>query len=88
MMPRQVDLAIARQRVEHLECMEKAGTDDTGAWWEAVFMAGPQVTLWRKFRDGTETEERLPLLLARWTQAAIPEDEPRVERSKIIRGRG
>lgn len=46
---------------------------------------GPTVTLWRKYRDGTESEEQLPDMLAKWTLAAIPECEPGVARAKIER---
>lgn len=46
---------------------------------------GPQVTLWRRFRDGTETREVLPEMFAEWTLAAIPECEPDVARARIER---
>jgi len=45
---------------------------------------GPLVSLWRKFRDGRETMEFLPLWLARLTLEAIPQNEPQVERAKLI----
>lgn len=86
MILRRVDLIDVRRRVEHLERMELARVGGDGGGWEAVFTAGPQVILWRRFRDGTETEERLPLFLAEITLASIPEDELGVARAKIVRG--
>ena len=38
----------------------------------------------RVFRDGTVTREALPLWLAEWTILAIPENEPRVARARLV----
>ena len=72
----------AQDRLDHLDRIAQAGADDTGPEWAEWL--GPPVVLWRKFRDGEETEEVLPEQLALWTLAAIPECEPGVERAKVI----
>jgi len=71
----------AQDRLDHLDRIAQAGADDTGPEW--VEWLGPPIVLWRKFRDGEETEEVLPEQLALWTLAAIPECEPMVERAKV-----
>jgi hypothetical protein len=42
---------------------------------------GPELLLWRKFRDGEETWEVLPKMIAEWTLSAIPAQEPNVARA-------
>ena len=71
-----------KERVRHYSCIAVAGADNVAA---AVDL-GPTVVLWRRFRDGTETSEALPLWLASATVATIPEREPNVERAKITYG--
>ena len=73
------DLLAHRQRIA------AAGADDTTPAWGDL---GPVVTLWRCFRDGSETREVLPEFLAEMTLAAISEQEPSVARAKIERGEG
>lgn len=75
-----VTLDSVKEQVRHYSRMAAAGADDT----EAVDL-GPTVTLWRRFRDGTETEERLARWLAELTLAAIPHNEPAVERARLKR---
>lgn len=67
-------------QMEHYSRMAIAGADDT----EAIGL-GPPVVLWRRFRDSTETREVLPLWLAELTLAAIPHNEPAVERARLER---
>jgi len=75
-------LAAAADLLAHHERIAAAGADDTAQGWGYL---GPDVTLWRRFRDGTETRETLPEFIAEVTLAAIPEREPNVERAKIER---
>lgn len=56
-----------------------------GAAFVTRLRHGPQATLWRRYRDGTETREVLPEMFAEWTLASIPECEPDVERARIER---
>ena len=56
-----------------------------GAEFLARQMWGPQVTVWRKYRNGRETREMLPEYLAECVVAAIPECEPDVARARIER---
>lgn len=56
-----------------------------GVEWIARMKLGPQATLWRRHRDGTESEERGPLYLLELTLAAIPECEPHIERARLVR---
>ena len=79
-MEKKASIADAKERIKHLERIAAAGADDTPG---LDAMLGPPVMLWRRFRDGTETRERLPRLLAELTLASIPEREPRVERAKL-----
>lgn len=46
---------------------------------------GPEVKLWRRYRNGRESIERLPLWVAQQTLAAIPAWEPDVERAKLLK---
>jgi len=77
-MRREVALSDVKERMQHYTHMAAAGANDT----EAIDL-GPRVTLWRRFRDGTETREVLPQWLAELTLAAIPECEPGVERARV-----
>ena len=70
-----------KERVQHHARIAMAGADDA-----AAVDLGPTVVLWRRFRDGTETEERLPRWLAECTLATISEREPQVERAKVKYG--
>ena len=79
---RTVRLEDAKGRVEHHARIAMAGADNVAA---AVDL-GPTVVLWRRFRGGTETEERLPCWLAECTLATISEREPQVERAKVKYG--
>ena len=58
-----------------------------GTEWLANMMWGPQVVVWRKYRNGRETREALPEYLAESVVAAIPECEPDVARARIERVR-
>lgn len=53
----------------------------TGRTWPEMDM-GPLVTLWRRFRDGHDIEI-LPRWIAQLTLAAIPQNEPEVERASL-----
>ena len=75
---RTVRLEDVKERAQHHACIAAAGADDT-----AAVDLGPTVVLWRRFRGGTETEERLPRWLAEWTLATLTEREPNVERAKL-----
>ncbi len=46
---------------------------------------GPSCVIWRLYRDGRESFERLPLWLGELTIAAIPECEPEVARARFLR---
>jgi len=61
--------------------MVAAGADNTVEGWGWL---GPEVVLWRQFRDGEETEERLSQFLAECALATISEREPDVARAKIM----
>jgi hypothetical protein len=76
----QVDMERVTERIGQLERLCLAGADDA-----PELALGPPVVLWRRFRDGGETRERLPRWLAELALAAIPECEPQVERAKIER---
>lgn len=75
----QATLPDAKERAQHYLRMAAAGADDTDV------DLGPVVTLWRRFRDGTETREALPLWLAELTLAGIPHNEPGVARARLER---
>ena len=82
-----------------LDCLKRyyhlglSGLDDilSRLWHKRIEAAssewnkGPMVILQRKLRDGTETEEEMPLFWAEMTIASIAECEPLVERAKIVR---
>ena len=74
--------AAAADLLAHHERIAAAGADDTAESWGDL---GPDVKLWRRFRNGDETRETLPEFIAEVTLAAIPEREPDVERAKIER---
>jgi len=78
----EVTVEDVKEQLNHHAAMVAAGTDDTGPEWEEWL--GAPVTLWRRFRDGEETQEELPYFIALCTLAAIPECEPQVERAKIL----
>jgi len=44
---------------------------------------GPLVKVWRRYRDGAESEVVLPRFIARCVVATIPEREPDVVRARI-----
>lgn len=44
---------------------------------------GAEVKLYRRYRDGHETVEELPCWIAQLTLAAIPYNEPEVERASF-----
>ena len=59
-MERRVTTVDIGARIEQAQRIEAAGADDTPS--VEVMLEGmlePEVTLWRRFRDGTETRERL-----------------------------
>ena len=78
----EVTLEDVQTQLEHHATLIAAGADDTGPEWEEWL--GQPMTLWRKFRNGEETQEELPYFIALCTLAAIPECEPRVARAKIV----
>lgn len=66
-----------RKRLYHHELLYLAGVD-----MPEMDLDKP-VVLWRRFRNGTETREVLPAMIADWTLATIPSQEPSVERARI-----
>ena len=66
-----------KEQLKHIESIEAAGIE------KEVFDLGPLVSLWRRFRNGKETTEILPRMLAEWTLSSIPEREPNVERASL-----
>lgn len=72
----------ANDLLSHYNRLAITGADDTAPDWGDL---GPPVTLWRKFRDDSETHETLPEFIAEMTLEAIPEREPEVARAKLIR---
>jgi len=79
------DLRWATLCLNHLERMVLTSLDNTDASWDLSGEdGGPTAIIWRKFRDGLETEERLPVFLAECVLASIPDNEPNVARAKII----
>lgn len=76
-----MSVVVAQKRLAELASLVTAGADDT-----RPPELGPPVVLWRQFRDGTETEECLPEMLAEWTLIGLAVgNEPDVARAKIIR---
>jgi len=75
-------LKMVTDLLAHHQRIADAGADDTTPAWGDL---GPDVTLWRRFRDGSETREVLPEFLAEVTLASIVEREPDVARAKIER---
>jgi len=79
--------------LKHYYRLGLTGLDDTlSRLWKGRIEAatkewdgGPTVILWRKLRDGTETEEEMSLYWAEMTIASIPECEKMVERAKLVR---
>ena len=66
-----------KEQLKHIERVEAAGIK------KETFDLGPPVFLLRKFRNGKETTEILPKMLAEWTLSSIPEREPNVERASL-----
>jgi len=70
-----------KKRAKALEAFDRAtGTEMPN--WSAAW--GPPAIVWRKYRDGRESYEALPLWLAEQVMAAIPECEPGVERARLM----
>ena len=78
----EVSVEMVKELAEHYERMAIAGANGTP---EDLNLGGDYVVLWRKFRNGDETEEVLREVLAELTLYAIPFNEPEVERAKIRR---
>jgi len=76
---RRVSRKTILERLDHHERLELAGVD------RPEMDLGKPVVLWRRFRDGKETREVLPAMIADWTLATIPEREPHVARARIYR---
>lgn len=76
-----IGLTEIKKRAKALEGFDQAtGTERpslSDAW-------GPPAVIGRKYRDGRESYESLPLWLAKQVVAAIPECEPRVERARLM----
>jgi len=68
------------KRAKHHERLSLAGVDGPPR-----IDLGPLIFLWRRFRDGRETWEILPVMIAELTLEAIPKNEPNVERARLYR---
>ena len=62
-----------------MACLEAAGVDTT-----QPLPSSPRAAIQRCLRTGEKTTEILPLWLAQWVMASIPEIEPLVASAKLI----